>query len=54
MVGFDGFTQLAAVLESGAKAGNREQVAKNFEAILSYSERIKLGWKLLDPLEKSA
>jgi len=53
-VGFDGFTQLAASLESSAMAGNREQVAISFEAIQSYSERVKLGWKLLDPLEKSA
>lgn len=53
-VGFDGFTQLAASLESSAKAGNRDQIAKSFEAILSYYERVKLGWKQLDPLEKSA
>ncbi len=53
-VGYDGFTQLAALLESSANSGNREQIIKNFEAIQSYSERVKLGWELLEPLEKSA
>ncbi len=53
-VGYHGFTQLAASLESSAKASNREQIAENFDAIRSYTERVKLGWKLLGPLEKSA
>jgi len=53
-VGFDGFTELATVLESAAKSRNSEQIAEQFKAILSYSERVKLGWELLDPFEKSA
>jgi len=53
-VGFDGFTSLATSLESGAKAKDSAQVAEQFKAIKDYSERVKLGWELLDPLEKSA
>jgi len=53
-VGYDGFTQLAASLESSAKASNKDQIAENLEAILSYCEQVKLGWELLDPLEKTA
>jgi len=53
-VGFDDYTPLAASLEASAKAGDSDQVVENFEAILGYSERVKLGWELLDPLEKSA
>jgi len=53
-VGFDGFTELAASLESGAKTSNRPQIDEMFEAILRYSQRVRLGWELLEPLEKSA
>jgi len=33
---------------------NRDRVVEDFEAILNYSVRIKQGWEMLEPLEKSA
>jgi len=53
-VGYDGFTHLAVSLESGAKQHDREQIAEDFDAILSYSKRVRRGWEQLEPLDKSA
>lgn len=53
-VGFDGFTQLAASLEAGAKASDTQQVSADFAAIEQYADRVNQGWHALTPLEKSA
>jgi len=53
-VGFDGFTELAAALEAGAKAEDEQQVNADFAAVQNYAERVNQGWNTLTPLEKSA
>ena len=53
-VGYDGFTRLAASLETSANEKNEEQVLSDFAAVVDYADRVKQGWKTLPPLKKTA
>ena len=53
-VGYDGFLELAANLETSAKSSNKDDSENAFIAVQHYSERVKQGWEMLEPLEKSA
>ncbi len=53
-VGYDGFTQLAASLETSAKAKDEPQVWADLKAIEDYAVRVNAGWDSLAPLAKSA
>lgn len=53
-VGFDGFTHLAASLESSAKAKDEQLTSTNFSAVQKYVVRVNQGWNETIPQERSA